>query len=125
MYRLTISNVNSHTKFTEKDTLDQIDLCEKFVHSDVRKMNITDNIWFSRYVFLEQLDNQSSCSLSLYRLYLNSLHYILVFQQGNSNLIHSGFVVCTLYRRFLAGNLRMSEKCDTLKGFEFKKVEAG
>ena len=26
-------------KITEKDTLGQIDLVEKFVHSDVRKMN--------------------------------------------------------------------------------------
>ena len=82
--------MNSHTKLTEKDTLGQIDLVEKFVHSDVRKMNITDNIQFSRHLFLDQLNNQSSRSLSLYRLCLNSLHYILIFQQGNSNLMQSG-----------------------------------
>ena len=46
--------MNSRTKITEKDTLGQIDLVEKFLHSDVRKMNITDNIRFSKYLFLEQ-----------------------------------------------------------------------
>ena len=85
-------------------------------------MNITDNIRFSRYLFLDQLNNQSSRSLSLYRLRLNCLHYILVFQQCNSNLIQSGFVVFALYRLFLNGSLEMSEKCGTLKGFGFKKA---
>ena len=32
--------MNSRTKITEKDTLGQTDLVEKFVHSDVRKMNV-------------------------------------------------------------------------------------
>ena len=114
--------MNSYTKITEKDTLGQIDLVEKFVHRDVRKMNITDNIQFFRHLFLDQLNNQSSRSLSLYRLFLNSLHYILIFQQGNSNLMQSGFVVFAFYRRFLTGSLRMSEKCGTLKGFGFKKA---
>ena len=53
---------------------------------------------------------------------LNSLHYMLVFQQRNSNLIQTGFVVCAFYRPFLNGSLRMSEKCCTLKGFGFKKA---
>ena len=70
------------------------------MHSDVWKMNITDNIRFFRYLFLDQSNNQSSCSLSLYRLCLKSLHYILVFQQHNSNLIQLGFVVCAFYLRF-------------------------
>ena len=117
--------MNSRTKITEKDTLGQIDLVEKFLHSDVQKMNvvekfvhsdvmkmndiyIADNIRFSRCLFSEQLNYHSSGSLSLYRLCLNSLHYILVFQQRNSNLIQSGFVVCACYRRFLTGSLRMS-----------------
>ena len=60
--------MNSCTKITEKQTLGQINEVEKFVESDVRKMNIADNIRFSRYLFLEQLNNQSSRSLSLYRL---------------------------------------------------------
>ena len=61
--------VNSRTNITEKKkTSGQIDEVEKFVQSDVRKINITDNIRFSRYLFLEQLNNQSSRSLSLYRL---------------------------------------------------------
>ena len=51
-----------------KKTLGQTDEVEKFVQSDVGKMNITDNIQFSRYLFFEQLVNQSSSSLSLYRL---------------------------------------------------------
>ena len=55
---MTNSCVNSRTKITEKKTLGQIDEVEKFVQSDVRKMNITDNIRFSRYLFLEQLNNQ-------------------------------------------------------------------
>ena len=97
-YKLSNPCVNSRTKITEKDTLDQIDLVSKFVHSDVWKMNITDNILVSRYLFLEQLNNQSSRSLSLDRLCLNSLHYILVMQQRNSNFIQSGFVVCAFYR---------------------------
>ena len=83
---------------------------------------IADNIRFSRYLFLEQLNYQSSRSLLLYRLCLNSLHYMLVFQQHNSDLIQSGFVVCACYWRFLTGSLRMSEKCGTLKGFGFKKA---
>ena len=85
-------------------------------------IRIADNIWFSRYLFLEQLNYQGSRSLSLYRLCLNSLHYTLVFQQRNSNLIQSGFVVCACYQRILTGSLRMSEKCGTLKGFGFKKA---
>ena len=62
--------MNSLTNITEKkkETSGQIDEVEKFVQSDVRKINITDNIRFSRYLFLEQLNNQSSRSLSLYRL---------------------------------------------------------
>ena len=47
--------MNSRTKITEKDTLGQIELVEKFVHGDIQKMNIIDNIWFSRYLFLDQL----------------------------------------------------------------------
>ena len=47
--------VNSRTNITEKKkTSGQIDEVEKFVQSDVRKINITDNIRFSRYLFLEQ-----------------------------------------------------------------------
>ena len=49
-------------------------------------IHIADNIWFSRYLFLEQLNYQGSCSLSLYRLCLNSLHYTLVFQQRKFKL---------------------------------------
>ena len=62
--------MNSRTNITEKKkkTSGQIDEVEKFVQSDVRKINITDNIRFSRYLFLEQLNNQSSRSLSPYRL---------------------------------------------------------
>ena len=62
--------VNSRTNINEKKKKNsgQIDEVEKFVQSDVRKINITDNIRFSRYLFLEQLNNQSSRSLSLYRL---------------------------------------------------------
>ena len=52
----------------KKKTSGQIDEVEKFVQSDVRKINITDNIRFSRYLFLEQLNNKSSRSLSPYRL---------------------------------------------------------
>ena len=55
-------------KNNRKNTFGQIDLVGKFMHSDVWKMNITDNIRFSRHQFLDQLNNQSSCSLSLYRL---------------------------------------------------------
>ena len=95
MYKLTNPYINSRTKITKKDTLGQVDLVQKFLHSDVRKMNvvekfvhsdvrkmndIADNIQFSRYLLLEQLNYQSSGSLSLYKLCLNSLHYILVFQ---------------------------------------------
>ena len=52
--------VNSRTNITEKKkkTSGQIDKVEKFVQSDVRKINITDNIRFSRYLFLEQLNNR-------------------------------------------------------------------
>ena len=60
--------VNSRTKITEKKTSGQIDEVEKFMQSDVWEMNITDNIRFSKYLFLEQLNNQSSRSLSLYKL---------------------------------------------------------
>ena len=66
---MTNPYVNSRTKINEKKkTLGQIDEIEKVLQSDVRKMNITDNVWFSRYLFLEHLNNQSSRSLSLYRL---------------------------------------------------------
>ena len=65
---MTNPYMNSCTKITEKKTLGQIDEVEKFMQSDVRKMNITDNIRFSRFLFLEQLNNQSSRSLSLYKL---------------------------------------------------------
>ena len=65
---MTNPYVNSHTKTTEKKTSGLIDEVEKFMQRDVRKMNITDNIRFSRYLFLEQLNNQSSHSLSLDRL---------------------------------------------------------
>ena len=54
-------------KITDKKTLGQIDEVQKFVKSDARKMNIIDNVRFSRYLFLEQINNKSSCSLSLYR----------------------------------------------------------
>ena len=57
-----------HKYHRKKKTSGQIDEVEKFLQSDVRKINITDNIRFSRYLFLEQLNNQSSRSLSLYRL---------------------------------------------------------
>ena len=121
-YILTNPYVNSRTKIIEKDTLGQKGLVEKLVHSDVWKMNITDNIRFSRYLFLEQLTYQSFRSLSQYRLCLNSLPYILLFQHHNSNLTQSELVVCAFYRRVLTGSLRMSEKCGTLKGFGFKKA---
>ena len=60
--------VNSRTNITKKKSSGQIDEVKKFVQSNVWKMNITDNTRFSRYLFLEQLNNQSSRSLSLYRL---------------------------------------------------------
>ena len=41
---MTNPYVNSRTKITEKKTLGQIDEVEKFMKSDVLKMNITDNI---------------------------------------------------------------------------------
>ena len=78
MYKMTNPYVYSCTKITEKKTSGQIDEVEKFMQSDVRKMNIIDNIRFSRYLFLEQLNNRSSCSVSLYKL--DSLHKIFVFQ---------------------------------------------
>ena len=69
MYQMTNPYVNSHTKITKKKkTFGQIDGVEKFVQSDVWKMNRTDNTWFSIYLFLEQSNNQSSRYLSLYRL---------------------------------------------------------
>ena len=52
--------MNSSTKITEKKTLGSIDEVEKLVQSAVRKMYITDNIRFSRHLFLEQLNNQFS-----------------------------------------------------------------
>ena len=55
----------THKYHRKKKTSGQIDEVEKFVQSDVRKINITDNIRFFRYLFLEQLNNQSSRSLSL------------------------------------------------------------
>ena len=54
---MTNPYMNSHPKITEKKTLGQIDEVENFVQSDVRKINITDNIRFSRYLFLEPLNN--------------------------------------------------------------------
>ena len=41
-----------------KKTLGNIDEVEKLAQSAVRKMYITDNIRFSRHLFLEQLNNQ-------------------------------------------------------------------
>ena len=77
---MTNPYVNLRTNITEKKkTSGQIDEVEKFVQSDFRKMKISDNILFSRYLFLEQLNNQSSCSLSLYKLQLDSLQKIFVF----------------------------------------------
>ena len=61
---MTNPYANPRTKITEKKTSGQIDEVEKFVQSDIRKMNRTHNIWFYRYLFLEQLNNQSSRSLS-------------------------------------------------------------
>ena len=70
-------------KITEKKTSGQRDDIEKFVQSDVHKMNITDNIHFSRYLFLEQLNRV----LVLYPcLDLNQFFGIL-------NLIRSDFVL--------------------------------
>ena len=57
-----------HKYHQKKKTSGQIDEVEKLVQSNVRKINITNNIRFSRYLFLEQLNNQHSRSLSLYRL---------------------------------------------------------
>ena len=76
---MTNPYVNSRTKITEKKTSGQINEVENFVQNDVRKMNITDNILFSRYLFLEQLNNQSSHSLSFYRLSRFFAQNILVF----------------------------------------------
>ena len=45
---MTNPYVNSRTKIEEKKTLGQIDEVEKFMQGDARKMNITDNIRFSR-----------------------------------------------------------------------------
>ena len=41
-------------KITKKKTSGQINEVENSVQSDVRKMNVTDNIRFSIYLFLEQ-----------------------------------------------------------------------
>ena len=68
MYKMTDPYMNSRTKINEKKTSGQIDEVEKFMQNNVWKMNVTDNIPSSRYLFLEQLNNQSSRSLSLYRL---------------------------------------------------------
>ena len=46
-YKLTNPYVNSRTKITEKDTLGQVDLVEKFLHSDVRKMNVAEKFLHS------------------------------------------------------------------------------
>ena len=54
---MTNPYVNSRPKITEKKTIVQIDEVEKFVKSNVLKMNVTDNIRFSRYLILEQLNN--------------------------------------------------------------------
>ena len=65
---MTNPYVNPRTIITEERTSGKKDEVEKVVQSHVRKKNITDNIRFSRYISLEQLNNQSSRSLSLYRL---------------------------------------------------------
>ena len=65
---MTNPYVNPRTIITEERTSGKKDEVEKDVQSHVRKKNITDNIRFSRYIFLEQLNNQSSRSLSLYSL---------------------------------------------------------
>ena len=109
--------VNSHTKITRKKTSGKIDEVEKFVQSDVWKMNVTDNVRFSRCLFLERLNNRSSCSLSFCRLTRFFAQNI-----GILNLIQSRFIVCAFYRRFLIGSLRMSEIRGTLEGFGFKKA---
>ena len=80
---MTNPYVNSCTKVTEKQTLGQIDEVENFVQSDVWKMNITDNIWFSRYLFLEQF-------------------FILV--QTNS-------IICTKYWYFRLNPVRFCSLC--------------
>ena len=43
----------THKYHQKKKTSGQIDEVVKFVQSDVRKINITDNIRFSRYLFLD------------------------------------------------------------------------
>ena len=106
--------MNSCTKITEKKTLDQIDGIEKLVQSDVRKINITDNIRFSRYLFLEQLNNQEFS----FFIFVQTVTRFFAQNIGILNLIQSGFVVCAFYRRFSIGSLRMSEKCGTFQGFE-------
>ena len=81
--------VNSRTNITEKKkTSGQINEVEKFVQSNVRKINITNNIRFFQISILEQLNNQSSRSLSPYRLTRSFAQNI-----GILNLIQSGFVV--------------------------------
>ena len=51
-YKMTNPYVNTRTKSPKKKkTSGQIDEVEKFVQSDVPKMNITENIRFSRYLF--------------------------------------------------------------------------
>ena len=47
---MTNPYMNSRTKITGKNTSGQIVEVEKFLQSDVQKMNINDNIRFSRYL---------------------------------------------------------------------------
>ena len=108
---MTNPYVNSCTKVTEKQTLGQIDEVENFVQSDVWKINITDNIWFSRYLFLEQ-----------FFILVQTVTRLFAQNIGILDLIQSGFVVCAFYRQFSIGSLRMSEKRGTLEGFGFKKA---
>ena len=112
--------MNSRT-ISEKDTLGQMDLVEKFVHSDVRKINITDKIWFSRYVFLDQLNNQEFLFFILVQTVSQFFALHIGISTAYSNLIQFGFVVFVFYQGFFTGSLRMSEKCGTLKGFGFRK----
>ena len=48
---MTNPYMNSRTKITEKKTSGHIDEVEKFMQSDVQKINVTDNIWFSRCTY--------------------------------------------------------------------------
>ena len=48
---MTNPYMNSRIKITEKKTSGHIDEVEKFVHSDVQKMNITDIFGFLNIYF--------------------------------------------------------------------------